>query len=323
MPEFSIIVPVYKTEAYLERCISSILQQPFQDYEVILIDDGSPDRCPEICDYYKEIDARVKVIHKQNGGVSSARNAGLAIAEGEFIWFIDSDDYIGADALQRLYEIKKKHRADLYVFSNCHINEEFSGEINTFFEKYYFTYILGFEPWNKLYKRKIIQLNKIQFDIHETIGEDLLFNICYYKSLFEKKREIYFCQEQGFYTYVDRVGSAMHTSSKTRLKQQLRLFDKLNFKMSDILTENNITYLFYLHLIAGIGQASQADLLSVEFAKFDFSKYMKWIKNFDYIKKAFFNNENASKIGKIRIEFFTKLMQNRMYKLAGKVMGLK
>lgn len=323
MPEFSIIVPIYKTEAYLDRCISSILQQSFQDYEVILIDDGSPDRCPDICDYYKELDTRVKVIHKQNGGVSSARNAGLAIAEGEYIWFIDSDDYIGVDSLQRLYEIENKHRADLYVFSNYHINEEFSGEINNFFEKYYFTYILGFGPCNKLYKRKIIQMNEIQFDIQETIGEDLLFNICYYKCLFERKGKIYFCQDQGFYTYVDREDSAMHTSSKIRLKCQLRLFDKLNLKMSDALTENSITYLFYLHLIAGIGQAAQADLHSAEFARLDFSKYMKWINNFDYIKKAFFKNENASKMGKIRIEFFVRLMQNRMYKLAGKVMGLK
>lgn len=323
MPEFSIIVPVYKTEAYLEKCISSILQQSFQDYEVILIDDGSPDRCPDICDYYKQLDARIKVIHKQNGGVSSARNAGLAIAEGEFIWFIDSDDYIGTDALQHLYEIKKKHRADLYVFNNYHINESFSGEINTFFEKYYFTYILGFEPWNKLYKRKIIQLNQMQFDIQETIGEDLLFNICYYKSLFEKKGKIYFCQDQGYYTYVDRADSAMHTASKARIKLQLRLFDKLNLKMTEVLTVNSITYLFFLHLVSGIGQAAQAGLHSDEFARLDFSKYMKWINNFDYIKKAFFNNENASKMGKIRIQLFVRLMQNRKYKLAGKVMKLK
>ena len=92
MPELSIIVPVYKVEPYLPKCIDSILAQTFSDFELILIDDGSPDRCGEICDEYAARDDRVVVIHRENRGVSAARNAGLDAARGEYIGFVDSDD---------------------------------------------------------------------------------------------------------------------------------------------------------------------------------------------------------------------------------------
>ena len=93
MPEFSIIVPIYKVEKYLEICIDSIIGQSFCDFELILVDDGSPDTCGEICDRYSSSDTRVKVVHKENGGLSSARNAGLDIATGKYVIFIDSDDF--------------------------------------------------------------------------------------------------------------------------------------------------------------------------------------------------------------------------------------
>lgn len=94
MPIISIIVPVYKVEQYLDRCVSSILAQTYRDFELILVDDGSPDRCGEMCDEWAKKDDRIRVVHKENGGLSSARNAGLDIATGEYIGFVDSDDYI-------------------------------------------------------------------------------------------------------------------------------------------------------------------------------------------------------------------------------------
>ena len=93
-PKISVIVPVYKAEAYLHRCVDSILAQTFQDFEVLLIDDGSPDRSGEICDEYARKDKRVRVFHKENGGVSSARNMGLDNARGEYVCFVDSDDWL-------------------------------------------------------------------------------------------------------------------------------------------------------------------------------------------------------------------------------------
>ena len=102
---FSVIVPIYNIEKYLTRCIDSVLAQTFSDYELILVDDGSPDNCPVICDEYAAKDARIKVIHKQNGGLVSARQAGIRIACGDYVFHLDGDDAILPDALESAYEI--------------------------------------------------------------------------------------------------------------------------------------------------------------------------------------------------------------------------
>lgn len=108
---FSIIVPIYKVEKYLKQCIDSILNQTFLDFEVILVDDGSPDGCPAICDEYADKDSRIKVVHKENGGLSDARNTGIEVATGEYIIFIDSDDYWDdSEALMKVSQlIYEKH----------------------------------------------------------------------------------------------------------------------------------------------------------------------------------------------------------------------
>lgn len=103
-PSLSIIVPVYNVEKYLRRCIDYILNQTFKDFELILVDDGSTDRCGEICDEYEILDKRIKVIHKPNRGLSSARNAGIDISSGKYIGFVDSDDYIHPQMYQILYK---------------------------------------------------------------------------------------------------------------------------------------------------------------------------------------------------------------------------
>ena len=105
MPEISIIVPVYKVEGYLKKCIESICNQTIKNIEIILVDDGSPDQCGEICDYYSKRDSRIKVIHKENGGLSDARNAGLEIAIGKYIGFVDSDDFVSSDMFELLFDL--------------------------------------------------------------------------------------------------------------------------------------------------------------------------------------------------------------------------
>ena len=109
----SIIVPIYNVEDYLKRCIDSILGQTYKNLEVILVDDGSPDKCGKICEEYKLIDSRIKVIHKKNGGLSSARNNGLDIATGDFIGFVDSDDYIERNMYESLIEALNNNNADI------------------------------------------------------------------------------------------------------------------------------------------------------------------------------------------------------------------
>lgn len=115
MPEISVIVPVYKAEQYLERCVKSILEQTYQNFELILVDDGSSDNCPTMCDEWAEKDNRVHVIHKKNGGASSARNAGLKIAKGNWIAFADSDDWLDKTALKTLYDLAKKYNVPMAI----------------------------------------------------------------------------------------------------------------------------------------------------------------------------------------------------------------
>ena len=127
----SVIVPVYKVEPYLDCCVKSILNQTFRDYELILVDDGSPDHCGEMCDNYAKRDPRVKVIHKENGGLSDARNAGLDAAQGKYIAFIDSDDCVHPQYLEILLTIIEKAKADIAV---CHY-EFFTEERTRFLEQ--------------------------------------------------------------------------------------------------------------------------------------------------------------------------------------------
>lgn len=116
-PIISIIVPVYKVEPYLRQCVDSILNQTYRNLEVILIDDGSPDKCGEICDEYAREDDRVVVIHKENGGQGSARNAGLQAAKGQYIGFVDSDDWIISDMYQTLYDMCRNTGSDIAQIS--------------------------------------------------------------------------------------------------------------------------------------------------------------------------------------------------------------
>jgi len=111
-PKISIIIPIYKVEKYLHRCVDSVLAQKCTDLEIILVDDGSPDACPRICDAYALQDKRVRIIHKENGGLSSARNAGLRVATGQYVFFLDSDDWIDPEGLEILYDMAEELQVD-------------------------------------------------------------------------------------------------------------------------------------------------------------------------------------------------------------------
>lgn len=112
IPKVSVVIPVYKVEPYLRRCVDSVLAQTLSDLEIILVDDGSPDRCPEICDEYASKYENIQAIHKQNGGLASARNAGMKVATGQYLFFLDSDDWLDADGLERLCLCAEKHQVD-------------------------------------------------------------------------------------------------------------------------------------------------------------------------------------------------------------------
>lgn len=167
----SIIVPVYKVEKYLDRCVQSLINQTYKNLEIILVDDGSPDTCGKMCDGYAQKDKRIKVIHKQNGGMSSARNAGLDIAKGEYLAFVDSDDWVHENFIQTLFDKLKEHKADVVCCSVIDMIENTGEEIpnipvqsdtaikgTEILKKYYenYTKILTV-VWNKIYKREMFE----------------------------------------------------------------------------------------------------------------------------------------------------------------------
>lgn len=183
MPEVSVIVPVYKAEQVLRRCINSILRQTFPDFELILVDDGSPDQCGEICDEYSGKDTRICVIHQKNRGVSSARNAGLRQATGSYIMFVDSDDYVDKDFIFQLYSNKSdlsicglqaRDQKEKILYVNQYEPQYFEGRNNIPFADLYRNQLL-YSPWSKLFRGDIIRENQLQFPVGITWGEDGMF----------------------------------------------------------------------------------------------------------------------------------------------------
>ena len=294
-PHFSIIVPVYKTEAYLSRCVESILQQDFRDFELILVDDGSPDHCPALCDKFAQRDNRVKVIHQENSGVSAARNAGIAAAKGTWIWFIDSDDYIKPGALSGL---SIQPTADLYIF-NTKLNESCTCTYDQLLELHYFTYHLGFGPCNKIYKREIISTNKLVFDTEETIGEDLHFNLQYYQYI----HRLQFINTD-YYVYDVREGSAMTTYTPERHVNQMRLFSKIRNMLQGKITPLNMGILYFMHLISGLNQSAEGGLSRRERAKLAHYYRSDFPGDSQLYRRAlsvFLQNEHASLLGKLNL----------------------
>lgn len=194
-PKVSVIVPVYNTEKYIRRCVDSIINQTLKDIEIILVDDGSTDRCPEILDEYSINDNRIIVIHKENEGQGSARNMGLDIAKGEFIGFVDSDDWIDLDMYEKLYERVREQKADMAVCNRRVFNEEdklstkvdvgnevfsnINDDLTEFIiEHLLYPYTVG--GCNKIYLKELIDDSNIRFkEVKEVGSEDALFNYCF------------------------------------------------------------------------------------------------------------------------------------------------
>ena len=216
MPTISVIVPVYNTEQYLSRCVDSILAQTFTDFELILVNDGSNDGSGAICDEYAEKDPRVNVIHQENRGVSPARNMGLDHASGEYLYFVDSDDYIDPALLETVIPYMENN-SDLVAFGYSFFNE--SGVYKTvswkwnewrlssenrisFYVESLLRYKLGWEACFRMFRRDLIEQHNIRFE--GIIAEDLYFSLCY--CAYAKK---IVCIEKSLYYYFQHNESTM------------------------------------------------------------------------------------------------------------------
>jgi glycosyltransferase involved in cell wall biosynthesis len=251
--KISVIVPIYRIENYLPKCIDSVLQQSFLDFELILVDDGSPDNCPKICDDYAKKDSRIKVIHKENGGLLSARKAGLKNAQGKYISFVDGDDWVDKFYLDTLFKLAEANDSDLVITGHF---REFDGKIETikpktagiynekdlkasiipnaiyngkFCEHGISTYV-----WNKLFKREL--LYPILLDVPNDIvmGEDAAITYSYLaisKSLVVSKIPLYYYRQRH-----DSIVKSIENPKMEYYRLGL-LMHFLKVKMSHVLDE--------------------------------------------------------------------------------------
>lgn len=192
-PYFSIILPVYNVESYLERCVSSVLSQSFSDFEILLVDDGSTDKSPALCDDLARQHSGIRVIHKENGGLSSARNGGMEAAQGQYIWFVDSDDWIEQNALEKLYRQTSGETPDMVKFDYIRVEEQsapvhsnaapgsYTGDdmLQRLLDRAFFSagkFVLS--ACTHIYRRDFLRQNGLTFVSERLVGsEDYLFNL--------------------------------------------------------------------------------------------------------------------------------------------------
>lgn len=253
-PTLSIIVPVYKVEAYLARCVDAILSQSFTDFELILVDDGSPDNCGRMCDDYASRDLRIKVIHKPNGGLSSARNAGLDMARGAYITFVDSDDTISGEAYALNMPILLNNKEiDLleypaYVYyqsAEAHLWKEkeqsITGKENIFA---YWIETGGYThsySWNKIYRRSLF--NTIRFP------QGKVFEDVYTTPLLLKETTHYFISEHGLYYYYCNPSSITRTANYAKLSNLLESNLIIWKDLADYTISRSATFIYYIHIV--------------------------------------------------------------------------
>ena len=249
MAKVSIIVPIYNVEKYLHRCVDSIINQSYKDLEIILVDDESPDKCPEMCDEYAKQDSRVKVIHKKNGGLGHARNSGLEIATGEYVAFIDSDDYVEPDMVEKLYADCVENNLDA-IFADFYVDGNECFKKSPTFDKFYDSPSLmeeirldmvGAEPnnpscskiqysvWRGLYSLSIIKKNNILFPSErEFISEDIVFNLNFLFYSYKVKTV-----SGKFYHYCFNNVSLTHSYRKDRWEKQIFLLTYINSRVKE------------------------------------------------------------------------------------------
>ncbi|MBS5789928.1 glycosyltransferase [Fusobacterium sp.] len=250
----SIVVPIYNVEKYLDRCLQSILNQTLKEIEIILVDDGSPDNCPKMCDEYAKKDNRIKVIHKENQGLGFARNSGMKIATGEYIAFVDSDDFIEKNMFEYMYKVSIENKVDMCMAGHYKYDTKNNTRQEIKFVKenkilgkneaklcackmvgnlpeelsdgYY-----GMSVWKNIYSLNFLRKNNIVFNSErEFVSEDAIFHL----NCVPKMEKIIIIPE-SFYNYCDNSNSLSNTFRESKFEE----YKKLYFKEIEILSEYN------------------------------------------------------------------------------------
>lgn len=295
----SIITAVYKAEKFLKRCVDSILSQTYQNIELLLIDDGSPDNCPQMCDEYAKQDSRIKVVHQENGGVSSAWNAGLNHATGDYIAFVDSDDWVEPTYIEKLYETLQQHNADIAICCNDVVDD------NTSYADKNFLNLATFYPsseclkvflakkrwrhavWAKLYRKDIF--NHLRYPENIKCVEDS-YMIC---DLCRQVKNGIATTDQVLYHYVIQGNSVSRTISEKRfdwVRAKRHILDQLNphddvypYAVQDLFIAYKSTYCLFK-------RGKRKDLIRElnAWLKEDYKKYVKYMKGMKRLKNFVF-----------------------------------
>lgn len=322
MSKLSIVVPVYNVEKNLDRCITSVLNQAFSDWEMILVDDGSKDNCPSICDAYAKKDNRIKVIHKENGGLSSARNAGLQMAKGEYVGFVDSDDTINDEMYSRMIEIADKNNVDfvmsdymriplnkppymktLNIHGGLYTKENIQKDI-------YPSLIMGsnidygplLSVWHCMYRVDFLKSNSLSFNNDVRWSEDNIFSakVGYCASSF------FYLKGDGLYNYYQNKGTITTSYKKgawqvySKMNEYLYEYfmDKENYDFSQQLKWHMIYYACVC--------ASQTRSLPKKEAE----QELKSILHSPQLEKAFRNVDLSGVNTKLKVQLF--LMRHKL-----------
>ncbi|MEJ5054247.1 glycosyltransferase [Sphingobacterium sp. MYb382] len=261
----SIIVPIYNVEKYLDRCLSSLVGQTLKEIEIILVNDGSPDNCYDLCEGYKKKDSRIKVIHKENAGLGLARNSGISLAKGEYIAFVDSDDYVDLNMYKTLHEFSRKNNSDV-VF--CGFSRELIGgkhfhisecvepvfhEGHEAVQKVMLDFIAckphesserkyAMSVWHSIYKREVIEQHQLRFVSEREYGsEDIPFQVDFMK----KASKVTFIPDV-FYFYLLNGSSLTKTFSQHKYERYKKLYFLLKEKNKEIDEKNHRASRFFI-----------------------------------------------------------------------------
>lgn len=306
-PKISIIVPIYNVEKYLDCCIHSLLGQTLKDIEIVLIDDGSFDNCPEMCDEYKNRDARIKVIHKKNGGLGYARNSGLEVATGEYIAFVDSDDFVDESMYEVMYNTAIKVKSDI-VYCNHNIYFTDSGKIEkpyapvgcdkTFIgedvvnevmknmiasapedateRKYYMS------VWRGIFKRSIVR------DIRFISERDFLSEDIFYQVAALQRASVVTFVHNRLYYYRKNIVSLTHAYRKDRIEKSIALYEQLKKILDKVASKDPVEWdIRLMKLLYGYFRFSMFSNIGTAEAKWRDLK-ADFIKCGDYMRSIYF-----------------------------------
>ena len=320
--KLSIIVPVYGVEKYIDKCLNSLVKQSLKEIEIIVVNDGTKDNSQKIIDkYVKKYPDKIKSYIKENGGQGSARNYGLEKANGEYIGYVDSDDFVEKDMYKKLYNKAKENNYDIVVCGNYNVSEDYQNKnIDTFINNYNTdleNILFGkMAVWNKIYKRDILIKNKLEFK-EKVWYEDLAFTL---KAIMDSNTFAFI--DEPLYDYLIREGSTMNNSN---VQRNLEILDAFNDILSYIQNNKKEEYFSKIEFLA-IDHIYISAIVRVLKAEADDKVKRETInKLIDYMNKKFPNYKNNKYINTLskNRKIIYKLINIKMYGLINLIFKVK